>query len=374
MTQYLSAISTILLMSFSQVLAAEKQLDQSPHQLSAFTQQLATLKQQKQILGLAAAVVKDNKVIWSQGYGFADADRTVPMTPDTPMWIASVTKTFVGLTFLKLAAEEAIDLSDLAAETPDFTGLCEWLASTTIPFGQDLHCDANITIENILNHQVNGNPGTGFLYNPIMYSRLSRYLEHKFGHGVDAVEGRHNYLAQQLDRLILEPADMQRTMASQWDRSKSLVYFDMATGFTVNNNNYQPQPRPERHLAGGAGVVSTVYDLVKYDVALNTGLIIDEATKNTLFNPAKFNNGQLAPYGFGWYFQTHQGEPLMWHSGWDEAAGFSALMLKVPRQNLTFIVLANGEGLWWGNPLDKAEVHHSDFAKAFLNTFLFDHH
>ena len=59
----------------------------------------------------------------------------------------------------------------------------------------------------------------------------------------------------------------------------------------------------------------------------------------------------------------------MWHSGWWEKA-YSALYLKVPERNVTMILLANSEGLWWDNPLDKAEVEKSLFAQLFLRTFL----
>lgn len=54
--------------------------------------------------------------------------------------------------------------------------------------------------------------------------------------------------------------------------------------------------------------------------------------------------------------------------GWWERA-YSALYLKLPDERLTLILLANSEGLWWGNPLDAAEVERSPFAAAFLRRF-----
>lgn len=341
-------------------------------ELHAFTAELDSLRKDHRIPGLAVAVLRDQKVVLAKGYGFADADRTVPVTPDTPFWIASVTKTFVGLALLHLEAEDRIKLSDRAADTPGFDDLCQWLAASNLPFGQDLRCDAPITIRHILNHQVQGEPGSSFHYNPIMYSRLSRYLENKFGEGIEAVEGRHNMLARTIDRVILRPAGMTRTMSSQWDRSKCLVYFDMARGFGVDENgDWIKRPSPERHIAGGAGVVSTVADLAKYDIAIDKGVITPPAIKAKLFTPAPLNDGSVSPYAFGWYVQDFRGVRLIWHSGWDEEAGFSALYLKVPNRDLTLILLANGEGLRWGNSLDKAEVENSPFAQAFLRRFVF---
>ncbi len=60
-----------------------------------------------------------------------------------------------------------------------------------------------------------------------------------------------------------------------------------------------------------------------------------------------------------------------WHSGWDEEAGFSALYLKVPERDLTLVLLANGEGLRVGSPLNEAAVERSPFARAFLDQFVF---
>lgn len=79
--------------------------------------------------------------------------------------------------------------------------------------------------------------------------------------------------------------------------------------------------------------------------------------------------GEVLPYGVGWFVQEYQGHTLVWHSGWWEDA-YSALYLKIPALRLTFIVLANSEGVWWDNPLDRAAVEESEFAQAFLRAFL----
>lgn len=369
-------LTSILLVTLPMVVSIAQAADttiKDPKKFQLFDAEIRQLQTSKNIPGLAVAVVKDGELVWSQGYGYADIDRTVRITPDTPFWIASVTKTFVGLAFLHLEAEGRVNLNDAAAKTPGFIDLCQWLAGSTLPFGRDLRCDERITIRHILHHQVQGKPGSAFSYNPIMYSRLSRYLEHKFGQGVDAVEGRHNFLAQTIDRTILDKAGLTRTMSSQWDKSKSQVFFDMAEGFGIDEQGeWISRARPERHIAGGAGVVSTVLDLAKYDIAIDSGLIAPPTIKQKLFTPPELSDARLNAYATGWYVQEYRGEKLIWHAGWDEEAGFSALLLKVPNRSLTLILLANGEGLHWGNPLDSAAVEGSPFAQAFFKHFVFD--
>ncbi|MBI5958438.1 MAG: beta-lactamase family protein [Chloroflexi bacterium] len=61
---------------------------------------------QSSIPGMAVAIVGPQGVIWSGGYGFADVDKGLSVTPDTPFMLASVTKVFTG-TSLMMAWEEA---------------------------------------------------------------------------------------------------------------------------------------------------------------------------------------------------------------------------------------------------------------------------
>jgi CubicO group peptidase (beta-lactamase class C family) len=338
---------------------------------SAFGHELDNLGKSHHLPGLAAAVLQNGKLAWAKGYGYADYGDRVPVTTDTPFWIASVTKTFIGLLFLQLEEEGEIHLDDRLQYVPGENEFCQALAHSNSIFGHDLHCDRPITIRDILHHTSNGEPGTRFYYNPLMYSRLSRYIEHIYGHSVRDVEGRQNTMAQLVETHILGPAGMRRTMSSQWQREKMDVFLDMAQGYGYVNGYYVRRPRPERSLKGGAGIVSTVEDLARYDIALDSGRLASPEIMKKLFTPAKAPDGETLPYAFGWFVQNYRGVRLVWHSGWDEEAGFSAMYLKVPDRHLTLILLGNGEGIWWNNPLDKAAIQTSPFAQAFLNRFVF---
>lgn len=345
-------------------------------QLKGFSAELDSLRKVHNIPGLAVAVVKDQELAWSTGYGSShfdtgDGNEYKSVTADTPFWIASVTKTFLGLLFLQLDEQGTINMEDQMNEMPGWDDYCNWLAQSTIVFGQNLQCDQSITIRNVLNHTVNGTPGTTFLYNPIMYSRLSRYLEYVNGNPISAAEKGQNKMARLIQENILGPAGLDRTMSSQWQRNRADVFFDMAQGYEYKNGGYIRHMRPERHLAGGAGIVSTVDDLAKYDIALDTGKLASDSVIKKLFTPVVAPDGTTLPYAFGWYVQEYNGEKLIWHSGWDPEAGFSALYLKVPHRNLTLILLANSEGLWWGNPLDEAKVETSVFAQTFFDHLVF---
>lgn len=320
--------------------------------------------------GLAVAIVRDGEPVWADGFGVADTDEDVPVTPDTPFWIASVTKTFVGLTFLGLEADGVVTLDDRMADVPGFEAFCGWLAQSPLVFGRGLDCAAPITARTLLTHTSNGDVGHAFFYNPLLFSRLSRYLEWTVNDSTE-IEGGMNELARQVQARILGPAGMTRTVASQWDRSKMDVVYDMARGYGIVDGEYVQRPQPGRKLAGGAGVVSTALDLATYVQALDAGSLASPAVMERLTAPPLDRDGRPLPYAYGWYVQDYRGERLVWHAGWDDEAGTSSLLLRVPSRGLALILLANGEGIHWGNPLDRAAVEQSPYARAFLDHFVF---
>lgn len=62
------------------------------------------------LMGLAGVVIVDGRVVWSKGFGFRDARRTLPFTADTPMNVASITKTVTGVAMMRLVAEGRLAL------------------------------------------------------------------------------------------------------------------------------------------------------------------------------------------------------------------------------------------------------------------------
>lgn len=88
----------------------------SPVAASAETAQHAldrvVLKQMKKvgIVGLAAAIIVNKKVVWRQGYGFADKQRALPFTPDTIMNVGSITKPFLGVALMRAVHEGKLSL------------------------------------------------------------------------------------------------------------------------------------------------------------------------------------------------------------------------------------------------------------------------
>ena len=62
--------------------------------------------------GCALAVIKDSQIIYKRGYGMADLDHDIPIKPDTPFHVASVSKQFTAFSILLLARQGKLSLDD----------------------------------------------------------------------------------------------------------------------------------------------------------------------------------------------------------------------------------------------------------------------
>lgn len=109
MRKALVALGAVLAALLCYWLAAPKQSirAESAQDFAAF---VPALMEEEAIPGLAIAVVRNRQVAHLQGYGFADVASRKPMTADTPMNIASISKPILGIVLLQLHDKGLLDL------------------------------------------------------------------------------------------------------------------------------------------------------------------------------------------------------------------------------------------------------------------------
>ena len=121
------------------------------------------------------------------------------------------------------------------------------------------------------------------------------------------------------------------------------------------------------HFITAAGLVSTVGDVLRFSMGLDGGRLLQPATKELAFTPARSSRGRVLPYGLGWFLQNRRGVKVVWHYGWDRAN--SSLIIKVPERDVTFVLLGDSEALSRKFDLGRDEnVTRSPFAREFLGT------
>ncbi len=333
--------------------------------IPAFVQRLDSLRNAAGIPGLSVAVVKNQAVVLALGLGYADVEHRIPATAETPYNIASVAKPLSAVVALRLVEQGVLDLDRPMADYSDWAEFCTDFARQPSIFAKGLRCEPPIhTLRHLLSHTATSTPGNQFSYNPVLYSWASRPIMKAANAPFSALVERH----------VFAPAGMTRSARTNRDLPlredlEKLLAPPHRVG-TSGKVERAPAPPPQGDGAAG-GVVTTVLDLARFDVALDQGVLISAASRAAMMAPTRTSKGEALPYGLGWFVQEYQGHTLVWHSGWWDDA-YSALYLKIPTLDLTFIVLANSEGVWWDNPLDRAEVQRSEFAQAFLRAFVED--
>ena len=322
------------------------------------------------IPGMAAALVKDQELVWAQGFGYADLDNQLEVTPHTPFGLASVTKPVAAALVMQLVEEGAIDLDTTIAD-----------------YGVSAPGASEVTVRHLLTHTSEGTPGEMHVYNGDRYALLGGVIEGATGKS----------FAQQLGEKILLPVDMMDTALNpidSWGEGAGSGFEDFrrargwGSAFEHYPDVYRRLTSPYQldeiyevapgmyHLthSPAAGLVSSVVDLAAFDVALDGGKLLSDASLEEMWSPAvpTVAGRSDVAYGLGWYVQEWAGHRMLWHTGrWPPST--SALYLKLPDEGLTFIVLANTDNMTVAFPgIGSGDLSRSTLMLTLFEQLVFD--
>jgi CubicO group peptidase (beta-lactamase class C family) len=104
------------------------------------------------IPGVAACIIKDERIAWSNSYGWADIDRRIAMSLDRLQNIASISKTFTTTALLQIWEEARFALDDDVSEYLSF------------PVRNPNHPSAKITFRHLLTHRSSIRDGSNYAY------------------------------------------------------------------------------------------------------------------------------------------------------------------------------------------------------------------
>jgi CubicO group peptidase (beta-lactamase class C family) len=324
-----------------------------------FETQLEDLRRVLYIPGMSAAIVKDRSLLWAKGFGAADPDRAVAAAADTNYRIASLTKTFASVLLMQLVEQGKLNLDDkMATYSPRFKER----------FGEAA------SVRHVFSHTSQDPPGHQYRYDGNRFSYLSDVIEKASG----------RTFREQLVRNILDPLGMSASVPGQDvldDPARWSAFLDSAhvnrykAGLTKLSTPHRLYGTsvvrtiyPPTGISASAGLVSNVLDLAKFDIAVDSYSMVKAASQAHAWKAAVSANGEALPYGLGWFSTSASGIPLIWHYGyWPDS--FSSLYLKVPRSNVSLILLANSDALSAPFRLGNGEVMQSPFANMFLRVF-----
>ena len=129
--------------------------------------------------------------------------------------------------------------------------------------------------------------------------------------------------------------------------------------------------RPVPHgftLSTTSGLVASAPDVVRFSMALDQGRLVSQSARARAWQVPVAPDGRSLPYALGWFVHETRGHRLVWHYG--HGLESSSLIVKIPERQVTFVVLANSDGLSrWRRLGDDADVTASPAATLFLNWY-----
>jgi CubicO group peptidase (beta-lactamase class C family) len=256
-----------------------------------FERRVELIRQSLDIPGMSVAVLHKQQVILARGFGVADVAKGTPATENTPYPIASLTKTFAAAVIMRLVESGKLDLDEaIATYDPGYAEWCTELKSRNL--APNYNCDSErITVRHHLTHTAQGNPGTAFEYNGFLFARLTAVI--------NSVSPKEFNRAVEDD--ILTPLGMKDTALGSQDPHKASVISRMPKPYkldqdfnVVESATFRP---PLDYISAASGLISTVMDLAKYDVAIDRDMVYSPGAKQQTWTAAKSPTGQRFPYG-----------------------------------------------------------------------------
>jgi CubicO group peptidase (beta-lactamase class C family) len=308
---------------------------------------LESLRGRYHIAGMAAAITKDQAIVWTKQFGHADIAANRPVIDSTIFHLASLTKPFAATVILQLVDEGKVSLDDPVSK-----------------YGINLSAQGTILVRHLLSHTSEGVPGTRYSYNGNRFGHLDSVIVRADGRSVGAAI--HARIIQPVGLYGTAP-NMDSPAFSVSGKSRDGYLAGVATGYAWKDNAYVPTAYPT-YFGSSAGLMSTARDYAKFSMAIDRDALLKPETKALAFTPTRDSNGRDLPYGLGWFTTTYKGERVIWHYGYWTAN--SSLIVKVPSRGLSFVLLANTDGLSSPFPLGSGRLETSDFAREFLDAFL----
>lgn len=307
--------------------------------------------------GAAVAIVKDGKVVFQKGYGMADLDHDIPITPQTVFNIASVSKQFTAFAIYLLASEGRISLEDdvrkYITELPDYrtvikvkhllghtSGLRDQAAIGSLAGNRSGDVSTTEQVLKLIAKQRNLNftPGTAFGYCNTGYTLLAEIIHR--------VTGRS--FAAYTEEKIFKPLGM--TSTQFYDNHKKVVK-NKAESYELIDGIYYHQPLNVSN-PGPSNLLTTVEDLTKWVLNFEHPVVGTPALIKAFNEASYLDNGQKVIlrvredrdtvfHAKGQNLSSYKGADLITHGG--HTAAFRTFMGRFPDEHLAIIMLSNDE-------------------------------
>lgn len=294
--------------------------------------------------GCAVAAARDGAVLFAKGYGMADLEHGVPITPTTPFYLASVSKQFTAAAINLLALDGKLSLDDdvrkHVSEFPSYgapitlrhlihhtSGLRDYLSLFFLAGVGDLAI-SNADFLAMLGRQQGLNFPTGerYSYSNSNYVLLSIVVQRVSGKSLRAFATER----------IFEPLGMTATVFRDHNAmlipGRALAYFREGQGRWAHSV-------PNFHTVGDGGLFSSVVDLVKWEGNFWQPKVGGAEWLRLSDARGKLNDGRGISYGAGLVHEAYRGDSVVQHGG--SFGGYNTALMRFPKRHFSVAVLCN---------------------------------
>jgi CubicO group peptidase (beta-lactamase class C family) len=296
------------------------------------------------IPGMALSIAQGEEIIYQKGYGNAGNGRTV--TPDTPFYIGSQSKSFTALAIMQLVEQGKLDL-DMPVQT-----YLPWFRVA------DEQASSQITIRHLLQH-TSGLSESGYVANlppdatlEMLVRDLSRArLTAPVGSKMQYFNPGYSILgllietvsSQSYGDYINEHIFMPLKMTHSFTDREAAEAAGLSQGYGQVFMFAIPleQPVVEYDIPAGY-IISSANDMARYMMAMGNGgeldgvKLLEPNNIQMMFTP---NSAINSTYGFGWYISEYYGETKITHGG--DTERFHTNVLLLPEKKLSLVLLFN---------------------------------
>jgi serine beta-lactamase-like protein LACTB, mitochondrial len=341
-----TSLALLFLILTSNLVFAQNKAGITPDRRKKIEKAITSIMARDNIPGLSVAVVTNNQLRWANGYGLADLENNVPARSSTVYRLGSISKPITAVAVMQLAEQDKLDLdAPIQKYCPAFPKK-QWPITTRQLLGHlagirhyhESGDDFQITrhydnlvdaLEIFKDDPLLHEPGSKFFYSSYGYNLLGCIVE-----GASAMK-----FTDYVDENIFKPSKMDRIQADN--------IFEIIPN---RAQGYQKSPNGELKNSGlvdssykipSGGFCSTVEDIARFAIALQTGLLVKPETLNQMWTKQKTNDGKETDYGLGWSLSERNGEKVVSHSGGQQRVTTYLYML--PGRKSAVVIMANLE-------------------------------
>ncbi|HUG93992.1 MAG TPA: serine hydrolase domain-containing protein, partial [Planctomycetaceae bacterium] len=295
--------------------------------------------------GCAVGVFQQGRIVFEKGYGMADLEHDVPITPDAVFYAGSVSKQFTAMAAAlaiqqgKLSAGDPIRkyLPELPAYADPITvrhlvhhtsGLRDYNTLLSIAGRRGDEAYDNPTVLRMTARQtaLNFAPGSEYLYSNTGYTLLATIVERAAGVPFATFADTH----------IFKPLGMTSTF---FGVDASRLVPKRAYAYSRGSNGEIRLDTPSNQRAGAGGVYTTVRDLLKWDQSFYDGRLGGRELVRRVETPGTLADGSALTYAWGLQIGRYRGLRVVEHGG--SLGGYRAHLMRLPEAHTSVAALCN---------------------------------